>query len=172
MFEEMKAPRFDSVGEPEVESTALETSCNFVVLRNTLPSYIVLISAVVDQLMSFISGFRGADGNNFEIELALREALVNAIVHGNREDPNKNVHIDCRCTKEGEVSITVVDEGLGFEYDAVADPTSPDNRLLTHGRGIYLMRTLMDEVDFEQRGSVVRMRKGANAASATARKPK
>ena len=171
MFEEMKAARFGSLGEPELESTTLETSCKFAELRNTFPSYIVIVSPMVDQLMSFISGFRGASGSNFEIDLALREALVNAIVHGNQEDPNKHVHVHCRCTQEGEVSITVEDEGLGFECDAVADPTSQDNQLLTHGRGIYLMRTLMDEVDFEQGGSVVHMRKGAKAASDVTRKP-
>ena len=170
MFEETQEARFGSLGEREVESTTLETSCEFVELRNTFPSYIVIVSPVVDQLMSFISRFRGASGNNFEIDLALREALVNAIIHGNQEDPNKHVHVHCRCTQEGEVSITVEDEGLGFECVAVADPTYQDNRLLTHGRGIYLMRPLMDEVDFGQGGSVVHMRKRANADADTPRK--
>jgi serine/threonine-protein kinase RsbW len=84
---------------------------------------------------------------------------VNAIVHGNQEDPHKRVYVRCRCTADGEVSITVEDEGNGFEPDAIPDPTSPDNRLRTHGRGIYLIRTLMDEVRYEQGGSVVHMRK-------------
>jgi len=121
--------------------------------------------------MRFVSRFRVADDNNVEIELALREALVNAIVHGNEQDPRKRVYVNCRCTTDGEVSITVEDEGHGFENDAVPDPTSPENLLRTHGRGIYLIRTLMDEVDFEQGGSVVRMRKRANTGSDTARKP-
>jgi serine/threonine-protein kinase RsbW len=121
--------------------------------------------------MRFVSRFRVADDNNVEIELALSEALVNAIVHGNQQDPCKRVYVNCRCTTDGEVSITVEDEGHGFENDAVPDPTSPENLLRTHGRGIYLIRTLMDEVDFEQGGSVVRMRKRANTGSDTARKP-
>jgi serine/threonine-protein kinase RsbW len=138
-------------------------SAPFVGLRNTLPSDVDIISPFVEQLMRFISRFRAAGGNDIEIEVALREALVNAIVHGNEEDPNKLVYVKCRCTRDGEVSITVEDEGNGFEHEAVPDPTSADNRLRTNGRGIYLIRTLMDEVDFEEGGSVVHMRKRANA---------
>jgi serine/threonine-protein kinase RsbW len=70
---------------------------------------------------------------------------------------------------DGEVLVTVEDEGSGFRSDVVPDPTSPDNLLRTHGRGLYLMRTLMDEVNFEQGGSVVHMRKRANADSDEAR---
>jgi len=138
-------------------------SAPFVGLRNTLPSDVDIISPFVEQLMRFISRFRVAGGNDIEIEVALREALVNAIVHGNEEDPNKLVYVKCRCTRDGEVSITVEDEGNGFEHEAVPDPTSPDNQLRTNGRGIHLIRTLMDEVDFEEGGSVLHMRKRANA---------
>src|SRR5215831_394949 len=138
-------------------------SAPFVGLRNILPSDVDIISPFVEQLMRFISRFRMAGGNDIEVEVALREALVNAIVHGNEEDPNKLVYVKCRCTRDGEVSITVQDEGNGFEQGAVPDPTSPDNQLRTNGRGIHLIRTLMDEVDFEEGGSVVHMRKRANA---------
>jgi len=171
MFEQMKAAPIDSFGWPKPESTAGKTSSSFAELRNSLPSHVDIVSPFVEQLMRFISRYRGADGNNFEIELALREALVNAIVHGNQEDPDKRVHVKCRCTAEGEVSIAVEDEGDGFVHDAVPDPTSPDNLLRTHGRGIYLIRTLMDEVDFKQGGSVVHMRKNANAGPDPTRKP-
>jgi serine/threonine-protein kinase RsbW len=107
--------------------------------------------------MRFISRYRR--GDNFEIELAISEALANAIIHGNQEDPHKRVCLSCRCSTEGDVSITVQDEGQGFEIDTVPDPTFPDSRLGGSGRGIYLMKALMDEVCFEQRGTVVRMRK-------------
>jgi serine/threonine-protein kinase RsbW len=147
------------------------SSAPFVGVRNTLASDVDIISPFVDQLMRFITRFRGAEGNNFEIELALREALVNAVVHGNHNDPRKHVYVNCRCTTDGQVSITVEDEGNGFEHGTVPDPTSPDNRKRTHGRGIYLIRTLMDEVNFEQGGSVVHMRKRASASSQTARNP-
>ena len=92
-----------------------------------------------------------------------RNLLVNAVIHGNGENSCKRVYIECRCYMDGEVSITVRDEGNGFDSSAVLDPTFPDNLLFTHGRGIYLMRTLMDEVSFEDGGAVVRMRKKSNS---------
>ncbi len=158
--------------QPRAASSASQSlhSAAFVGLRNTLPNDVYIISPFIDQLMSFISRFRTVDDNSFEIELTLREALVNAIVHGNQNDPRKRVYVNCRCTTAGEVSITVKDEGNGFEHDAVPDRTSHGNRLRTHGRGIYLIRTLMDEVHFEQGGSVVHMRKRANAGSDTTRR--
>ena len=161
MFGELNEKRIHSGGEPELSCNASQSlrSVSFVELRNTLSSDVDIVSPFVDQLMRFISRFRVADENNVEIELSLREALVNAIVHGNQEDPHKRVYVRCRCTADGGVSVTVEDEGNGFEPNAVPDPTSPDNRLRTHGRGIYLIRTLMDEVCFEQGGSIVHMRK-------------
>ena len=63
---------------------------------------------------------------------------------------------------DGEVSITVRDEGQGFNSEEVVNPTTPENLLFTHGRGIYLMKRLMDEVSFEDGGSVVRMRRNSN----------
>ena len=161
MFGQLKEERNNRGGEPEPSCNASQPcrSVSFIELRNTLSSDVEIVSPFVDQLMRFISRFRVADDNNFEIELSLREALVNAIVHGNQEDPHKLVHVRCRCTTDGGVSVTVEDEGSGFEPDAVPDPTSPDNRLQTHGRGILLIRTLMDEVCFERGGSVVHMRK-------------
>lgn len=144
-------------------------SVPFVELRQSLPSRIAIISPFVDQLMLFIARFRNRDGSELNIETALREALTNAIVHGNREDRRKRAYVTCRCTTDGEVSITVQDQGQGFDPDAVPDPTAPENRLRTQGRGIYLMKALMDEVRFEQGGSLVYMRKGSNASPGTER---
>ena len=134
-------------------------SAPFVELRQSFPSQVQVISQFVDQLMRFILHFRSADGSEVDIETALREALANAVVHGNRENPSKRVSVECRCYTDGEVSITVQDEGPGFETSAVPDPTTPERRLFEHGRGIYLMKTLMDEVSFEESGKVVHMRK-------------
>jgi serine/threonine-protein kinase RsbW len=122
------------------------------------------MSACVDQLMRFIVRFRSADESEIEIETALREAVANAVVHGNGENPCKRVYVRCRCYKNGEVSITVRDEGSGFALNAVPDPTMPENRLFGHGRGIYLMQKLMDEVTFERSGAVVQMSKKPSRA--------
>ena len=138
-------------------------SVPFMELRHFLPSRIAIISPFTDELMRFIARFRNADGSELGIEVALREALANAILHGNKEDARKHVCVTCRCTTDGEVSLRIADEGQGFDIDTVADPTIPENRLLMHGRGIYLMKAFMDEVDFELGGTVVHMRKASNA---------
>ena len=124
-----------------------------------LPSIVSVVPDVVDVLMSRINSFRIADGSEDDIELALQEALVNAVIHGNKKDPFKRVYVTVRCSREGDVQITVRDEGVGFHLGSVPDPTARENLLLMHGRGIFLMRTLMDEVSFEHGGAVVRMRK-------------
>jgi serine/threonine-protein kinase RsbW len=138
-------------------------SVPFVELRQSLASKVAAISRFADQLMPFILNFRGADGSEINIETALHEALANAVIHGNGENSCKRVYVTCRCYLDGEVLITVRDEGRGFDRTAVPDPTFRENLLFTHGRGIYLMKTLMDEVSFEDGGSVVRMRKNSNS---------
>jgi serine/threonine-protein kinase RsbW len=134
----------------------------FVELRQSLPSEVAIISLFVDQLMQFVLYFRRADGSESDIEMALHEALANAVIHGNGEDSCKSVHVTCRCYMDGEVSIRVRDEGRGFDSNAVLDPTFLENLLFTHGRGIYLMKVLMDTISFEEGGSVVQMRKNSN----------
>ena len=138
----------------------------FVELRQSFPSEIYAISPFVDQLMLFIAKSRNNDGTEQDIEIALNEALGNAIVHGNRNDPHKRVYVTCRCTAEGEVSIMVQDEGRGFDGHTLPDPVASENRLRTSGRGIYLMKTLMDEVRFEKGGTVVHMCKKSSANAA------
>ena len=140
-------------------------SAPWVELQQSLPSRVAMISPFVDQLMQFLKVFVGkfhcAADSVLDIEISLREALANAMIHGNRENPVKMVHIAARCSMNGEVSITVQDEGEGFDDAALPDPTDPQRRLLTHGRGSYLMRALMDEVSFEQNGTFVRLKKKA-----------
>src|SRR5579864_835684 len=146
-------------------------SVPFVELRQSLPSKVAAISPFTEQLMLFILNFRMADGSEIDIEMALREALANAAIHGNGDDSRKSVYVTCRCYMDGEVSVTVRDEGKGFDSSTVLDPTALENLMFTHGRGIYLMKTLMDEVSFEEGGAVVIMRKKSNANSAEQRKP-
>ncbi len=75
----------------------------------------------------------------------------------------ENTHVTCRCEPD-ELSIAVKDEGKGFDINNVPVPTAPENIESVHGRGIYLMKALMDEVGFEEGGAVVLMRKGAGQA--------
>jgi serine/threonine-protein kinase RsbW len=133
-------------------------------LERSLPSEVAAISPFVDQLMLLIRKSGCVPEAEADVELALREALANAVIHGNHENPQKYVHIRC-CCKRDEVSVAVKDEGRGFDINTVADPTAPENMGSIHGRGILLMKAFMDEVRFEEGGVVVRMRKSASQAA-------
>ena len=81
--------------------------------------------------------------------MALREALANAIKHGNRQDVSKRIHLEMDVVGEN-LQITIRDEGEGFEPAKVDDPLAPENRLKTSGRGIFYMKTFMDDVRFRR----------------------
>jgi serine/threonine-protein kinase RsbW len=81
--------------------------------------------------------------------MALREALANAIKHGNRQDVSKRIHLEMDVVGE-DLQITIRDEGEGFEPSQVDDPLAPENRLKTSGRGIFYMKTFMDDVRFRR----------------------
>ena len=134
-------------------------------LERSLPSEVAAISPFVDKLMLLIRKCGCVPQGESDVEIALREALANAIIHGNHENPRKHVYVCCRCQPD-EVSIAVKDEGRGFDINKMADPTAPENTGFVHGRGIYLMKALMDEVRFEEGGVVVHMRKSAGQAAA------
>jgi serine/threonine-protein kinase RsbW len=134
-------------------------------LERSLPSEVAAISPFVDKLMLLIRKYGCAAEGESEVEIALREALANAIIHGNHENPRKHVYVRFRCEPD-EVSFAVKDEGRGFDLTKIADPTAPGNTGAVHGRGIYLMKALMDEVRFEEGGVVVHMRKRARKGAA------
>jgi serine/threonine-protein kinase RsbW len=133
-------------------------------LERSLPSEVAAISPFVDKLMILLRKCGCVPEGESDIEIALREALANAIIHGNKENPGKHVAVCCGC-KADEVSFAVKDEGRGFDINNMPDPTALENRGLAHGRGIYLMKTLMDEVRFEEGGVLVRMRKRSSQAA-------
>jgi serine/threonine-protein kinase RsbW len=134
-------------------------------LEHSLPSEVAAISPFVDRLMLLFRKCGCVSEGESEVEIALREALANAIIHGNHENSGRHVHVRCRC-EPTEISIAVKDEGLGFDIEKIADPTAPENQGSIHGRGIYLMKALMDEVRFEEGGVVVHMRKSTGKAGA------
>jgi serine/threonine-protein kinase RsbW len=141
-------------------SSILEIDC-------WMPSEVRAISPLVDRLMRLIERVKCVSGAQFDLELAIREALGNAVLHGNQENPDKKVHLRCRCESGNEISIVVTDEGKGFDFLKIlgngltADPAN------SHGHGIQLMRAYMDDVRFEQGGSEVHMRKRLRAASSS-----
>jgi len=124
-----------------------------------MPSEIKAISSLVDRLIRLIEETRCVSGEELGIELALREALNNAVVHGNHLDPRKVVQVRCRCDMGKCVSIVVKDEGEGFDPETIPDPSSVENLEAEHGRGILVMRSQMDEVTFESGDTEVHMLK-------------
>ncbi len=88
------------------------------------------------------------------ILVALTEAVNNAMYHGNKANPDKKVDISLKKDKD-KVSFTIKDEGPGFDYDNLPDPTSPENLENPNGRGVFLMRSLAENVSFEDNGSTV-----------------
>jgi serine/threonine-protein kinase RsbW len=124
-----------------------------------LRSEIVLISPFVDWLMSLIAGSRCVHGKEEFVELALREAVSNAMLHGNRMDARKLVHVRCCCEGTKGVFIVVRDQGQGFDANNVPNPLAVENLGAEHGRGIHLMRSAMDAVSFKRAGTEVHLRK-------------
>jgi anti-sigma regulatory factor (Ser/Thr protein kinase) len=100
----------------------------------------------VDRLMRLIEGSQCVPGEEFDIELALREALENAVVHGNQEDPKTKVHIRCRCQPGNEISIVMTDQGKGFDFKKTVGNGPTSDPASGHGR---LMKAFMDDVHFE-----------------------
>jgi serine/threonine-protein kinase RsbW len=90
------------------------------------------------------------------ILIAVTEAINNAIQHGNKLDPEKKISLEFM-GEEQRMVFAIEDQGDGFDYDNVPDPTEPENLEKPHGRGIFLMRNLADEVAFEKQGRLVRL---------------
>src|ERR1700756_4813982 len=147
--------------------SGLLPACSACKLDVTVSADLNAISGVVDGVMQIAREMKCADGNEFQIELALREALANAIVHGCKNDVSKKVECCVACTESSDVVILVRDPGEGFIPSALPNPLAAENLHATHGRGIYLINQLMDEVSFERNGAEIRMRKAAAPPEAT-----
>ena len=146
--------------------SGLLPACSACKLDVTISANPNAISGVVDGVMQIAREMKCAEGNEFQIELALREALANAIVHGCNNDPSKKVECCVACTESSDGVILVRDPGEGFIPSAVPNPLAAENVHATHGRGIYLINQLMDEVSFERNGAEIRMRKAATPSPA------
>jgi serine/threonine-protein kinase RsbW len=129
-----------------------------------------LVQAAIDEAIAEL----GADEDaRHWVGLAVREAVANAIKHGNQQDPAKRVDVAVRIDVD-EVEIAVGDEGEGFDPGTVRDPLAPENLFRTNGRGIFYMRRFMDEVTYGSTasgGTLVRLRKRFAAERNNGQKP-
>ena len=118
----------------------------------------------VQMVSDHIARMTGLDDDSIHwVSVAVRESVINAIKHGNCNDVRKRVHIEFTSLRDGGgtgIAVRVRDEGCGFDPSTLADPLAPENLLKANGRGIFLMRSFMDEMTFrrtEQGGMEVRM---------------
>ena len=127
--------------------------------ESTIPADVRLISPVVESVMRIVVQMGCAAGKEFEVETALREALANAIVHGCGRDETKKVQFWVGCDESHGMLIVVRDPGPGFDPSKLASPLAGQEIYSTHGRGIYLINQLMDDVRLLRGGTEIHMRK-------------
>ena len=130
-------------------------------MTQKIPAEVTRITPVVDGVMALVRGMGCAAGKEFEVETALREALANAIIHGCGRDASKEVEFVVACDEDRGMLIVVRDPGDGFDPAALPSPIQGQEIFATHGRGIFLINQLMDEVRFEKGGTEIHMKKKA-----------
>ena len=139
-----------------------EVSPLFVTAETTelrLPSRIEAIDEAATAVARLVSRSGMSEEQAFGIDMAVREAIANAVIHGNKLDESKFVEISVQTTTDS-LEISVHDQGSGFNPETVADPTKEENLLKSSGRGIFFVRNFMDEVYWLTRpegGTTVRM---------------
>jgi serine/threonine-protein kinase RsbW len=144
---------------PDVEIRDFEPDKLVLMLRVTLSADRQAIDPVVENVMQIIREMKVVDGKESDIELALSEALANAVVHGAKADASKIVECDVACDQNRGMLIVVRDPGPGFDPQNVPSPLQGENLYSDHGRGIFLINQLMDEVKFARNGTEIRMLK-------------
>ena len=127
-------------------------------LQKTLEARVEAIPPFVDEIMEIVSSMGCAAGKEREVEMALLEALANAVQHGCKNDPSKKVECCVACDESRGLLIVIRDPGTGFDPTSVPSPIVGQNLYASHGRGIYLINQLMDEVRFEKGGTEIHMK--------------
>ncbi|MEW4526195.1 MAG: ATP-binding protein [Maioricimonas sp. JB045] len=124
----------------------------------TIPSETAAGQAIQERIIGLLESRSYPDRDVFGVRLALEEAIVNAIKHGNGFDPDKSVQISCEVDDE-RVLVIIEDQGEGFDPEDVPDPTAEENLERPSGRGIMLMRAFMTSVEYSPGGNRVRLMK-------------
>jgi serine/threonine-protein kinase RsbW len=146
------------------ETIAISATCQLTMI---LPADPAAMAEVRDHVAGLLERNHWPADDVFAVQLAVQEAVANAIRHGCGGDAAKRVVCSLRCDDTGEAVVVVRDPGPGFDPGAVADPLAGANILKPSGRGIFLMRALMDDVQFADGGRELRMRKQRSPAERT-----
>jgi len=142
----------NAASEPNFEADQLT-----VKMRVTLAGDRNAVDPVVRGIMEIVRKMQCSKGKEDAIELALTEALANAVVHGAKADPAKIIECDVACDEARGMLIVVRDPGDGFDLHTIPSPVNGENIFSNHGRGIYLINQLMDEVKFARNGAEIHM---------------
>lgn len=143
---------------PESKPTCdFETDKLVMKLKVSLAAERKAVDEVVHSVMEVVRGMQCAVGKEDDIELALTEALANAVVHGAKEDPSKTVECIVSCDEARGMLIVVRDPGPGFDPASIPNCCHGENVFASHGRGIFLINQLMDEVAFHNGGTEIHM---------------
>lgn len=124
-------------------------------LRAFLPSTKHALNEAVQSVLSVARRCGCVRDSQADLEIALREALANAIIHGNESKRAKRIFLRCYGSPQGDLLVLVRDEGRGFDPEKVPDPRDDDRKHLHHGRGLLLMRELTDYVEYRKSGREV-----------------
>jgi serine/threonine-protein kinase RsbW len=127
-------------------------------LQKSLEGRIEAIPLFVDGLMSIVQSVGCAAGREREVEVALIEALANAVQHGCKNDPTKMIEVCVGCDESRGLLIVIRDPGPGFDPSSIPSPVVGQNLFSTHGRGIFLINQLVDEVHYEKGGTEIHMK--------------
>jgi len=122
----------------------------------TLPSQVNLIPDCSARIMEQVATLSFSQEQVFQIKVSLEEALANAVVHGNKSQPEASVEVSLRVL-DNALELSVINQGEGFDFHSVDDPTLERNLKKLHGRGVFLIKANMDKVDFFDEGRGIRM---------------
>jgi serine/threonine-protein kinase RsbW len=144
---------------PNVEAKCEFESKNLILrLETTLEARTDAIPPVVEGIMQLVRTMGCAAGKEIELEMALFEALANAVVHGCRSDASQKVECCVACDESRGMLVVIRDPGNGFNPKNIPNPIMGQNIFSAHGRGIFLINQLVDDVHYERGGTEIHMR--------------
>jgi serine/threonine-protein kinase RsbW len=122
-----------------------------------MPSARASVAPSVERILNHVAGADLTESQTANLAIALSEALANAAIHGNQLDPKRRVSVAVHLVSGREATIDIEDDGPGFDHSSVDDPTAEAHMLIPRGRGVFLMRHLVDELAYNHTGNRVRL---------------
>lgn len=130
-----------------------EFSDNTALYTLQLPSRIDSITTLENFIDSLSEKYNFSDETYANVLTCLSEAVINGIIHGNKEDPEKTVYVNLEVIEDKRLIFTIADEGEGFDFNTIPDPTAPENLENLTGRGVFIIKHLADQCIFNSKGN-------------------